>query len=40
MKTITRRQFLGTGTMGILAAMYLPSDAPGNTANPFNWLLR
>lgn len=39
MKSITRRQFLGTGTMGILASMYLPADALNSEMSPFNWPL-
>ncbi len=37
MKTITRREFAGTGAMGILAAMCLPSDVLFSGSSPFNW---
>ena len=39
MKTITRREFTGTGAMGILAAICLPSDILLNGATPYNWPL-
>jgi sugar phosphate isomerase/epimerase len=39
MKTFTRRQFLGAGALGILAARYMTLDAQGYTAMPFNWPL-
>jgi len=37
MKAITRREFTGTGAMGILAAMCLPTDFLLSGATPFNW---
>ena len=39
MKTFTRRQFVGTSTLGILAAAYLPSYASDRKSNPFGWPL-
>ncbi len=39
MKTINRREFLGTGAMGLLAAINMPADIFGTEATPFNWPL-
>ena len=39
MKQFTRRQFIGTSALGLLAASYLPSCASDRKANPFNWPL-
>jgi sugar phosphate isomerase/epimerase len=39
MKTFTRRQFIGTSAMGLLAAAYFPSCASDRNANPFGWPL-
>jgi sugar phosphate isomerase/epimerase len=39
MKSFTRRQFLGTTAMGMLASAYLPSCLSDRKNNPFNWPL-
>jgi sugar phosphate isomerase/epimerase len=39
MKTITRRRFIGTSALGILAAAYFPSCASDRKSNPFGWPL-
>jgi sugar phosphate isomerase/epimerase len=39
MKKFTRREFIGTSTMGILAASYLPSHIMETNFSPFNWPL-
>ena len=39
MQTISRRIFLGTTAMGIVAARYLPLDAMGSASIPFDWPL-
>jgi sugar phosphate isomerase/epimerase len=39
MKPLTRRQFIGTAAMGMLAANYLPSCNSGRKNNPFHWPL-
>jgi sugar phosphate isomerase/epimerase len=37
MKTFTRRRFIGTSALGILAAAYFPSCASDRKSNPFGW---
>jgi sugar phosphate isomerase/epimerase len=39
MKTITRRQFLGNSTLGILAVSYFPSYSMNIHSSPFDWPL-
>lgn len=39
MKTFTRRQFLGTSAMGMLAAGYLPLSSCKSSGTPFGWPL-
>ena len=39
MKTYSRREFIGAGAMGTLAAMYLKSDLLLPVSTPFNWPL-
>ena len=39
MKTINRREFLGTGAVGLLAAINMPADIFGSASTPFNWPL-